>query len=240
MKSVFLACGFTDVTSRIDLLTGNGMKRGDVIINTMHHTVMYIGNGRIVGARINENGKVSGGKTGDQTGSEIMVQNYYVYQYGWDCVLRYAESNSNVDFSSETIASSRSENISKGQTYAARFLCAKNFSTLQANSDIRKIKIQILQTALNKDYQSALDIDGIWGPATDRALNQHYVMYEETQYMVTAAEILLLLHGYNPKSVEFPGIFGSGMLAAVKTFQKAHGLAISGICDRETFLKFIS
>lgn len=81
MKSVFLACGFTDVTSRIDLLTGNGMKRGDVIINTMHHTVMYIGNGRIVGARINENGKVSGGKTGDQTGSEIMVQNYYVYQY---------------------------------------------------------------------------------------------------------------------------------------------------------------
>ena len=216
------------------------MKRGDVIINTMHHTVMYIGNGRIVGARINENGKVSGGKTGDQTGSEIMVQNYYVYQYGWDCVLRYAESNSDVDFSSETIASSRSENISKGQTYAARFLCAKNFSTLQANSDIRKIKILILQTALNKDYQSALDIDGIWGPATDRALNQHYVLYEETQYMVTAAEILLLLHGYNPKSVEFPGIFGSGMLAAVKTFQKAHGLAISGICDRETFLKFIS
>lgn len=65
-------------------------------------------------------------------------------------------------------------------------------------------------------------------------------MYEETQYMVTAAEILLLLHGYNPKSVEFPGIFGSGMLVAVKTFQKAHGLAISGICDRETFLKFIS
>ena len=56
MKSVFLACGFTDVTSRIDLLTGNGMKRGDVIINTMHHTVMYIGNGQIVGARINENG----------------------------------------------------------------------------------------------------------------------------------------------------------------------------------------
>lgn len=57
MKSVFLACGFTDVTSRIDLLTGNGMKRGDVIINTMHHTVMYIGNGRIVGARINETEK---------------------------------------------------------------------------------------------------------------------------------------------------------------------------------------
>ena len=89
MKSAFLACGFTDVTSRVNLRTGNGMKRGDVIINTLHHTVMYIGNGRIVAARINENGKVSGGKTGDQTGMEIMVQDYYFYQYGWDCVLRY-------------------------------------------------------------------------------------------------------------------------------------------------------
>ena len=55
MKSAFLACGFTDVTSRVNLRTGNGMKRGDVIINTLHHTVMYIGNGRIVAARINEN-----------------------------------------------------------------------------------------------------------------------------------------------------------------------------------------
>ena len=73
MKSTFLACGFTDVTSRVNLQTGNGMKRGDVIINTLHHTVMYIGNGRIVAARINENGKVSGGKTGDQTGMEIMA-----------------------------------------------------------------------------------------------------------------------------------------------------------------------
>lgn len=50
MKSAFLACGFTDVTSRVNLRTGNGMKRGDVIINTLHHTVMYIGNGRIVAA----------------------------------------------------------------------------------------------------------------------------------------------------------------------------------------------
>lgn len=97
MKSAFLACGFTDVTSRVNLRTGNGMKRGDVIINTLHHTVMYIGNGRIVAARINENGKVSGGKTGDQTGMEIMVQDYYFYQYGWDCVLRYMKEDATTD-----------------------------------------------------------------------------------------------------------------------------------------------
>ena len=170
MKSTFLACGFTDVTSRVNLQTGNGMKRGDVIINTLHHTVMYIGNGRIVAARINENGKVTG----------------------------------------------------------------------QRDAATVKTGIKVLQTALNKDYGAGLVVDGIFGLNTDKALGKHYVTSGECQYMVTAAEILLLLHGYNPKSVEFPGIFGSGMLAAVKTFQKAHGLAISGICDRETFLKFIS
>ena len=112
MKSAFLACGFTDVTSRVNLRTGNGMKRGDVIINTLHHTVMYIGNGRIVAARINENGKVSGGKTGDQTGMEIMVQDYYFYQYGWDCVLRYMKEDATTDISSPSApaASSESEN----------------------------------------------------------------------------------------------------------------------------------
>lgn len=74
---------------------------------------------------------------------------------------------------------------------------------------------------------------------TDKALGKHYVTSGECQYMVTAAEILLLLHGYNPNGVEIPGIFGSGLLTAVKTFQKAQGLTVSGTCDRNTFLKLI-
>lgn len=169
MKSTFLACGFTDVTSRVNLQTGNGMKRGDVIINTLHHTVMYIGNGRIVAARINENGKVTG----------------------------------------------------------------------QRDTATVKAGIKVFQTALNKDYGAGLVVDGIFGLNTDKALGKHYVTSGECQYMVTAAEILLLLHGYNPNGVEIPGIFGSGLLTAVKTFQKAQGLTVSGTCDRNTFLKLI-
>uniref|UniRef100_UPI0022E1246A peptidoglycan-binding domain-containing protein n=1 Tax=Blautia wexlerae TaxID=418240 RepID=UPI0022E1246A len=61
-----------------------------------------------------------------------------------------------------------------------------------------------------------------------------------TQYMVTAAEILLLLRAYDPNGVEIPGTFGSGLLSAVKAFQKAQGLTFSGTCDRNTFLKLIS
>ena len=52
--------------------------------------------------------------------------------------------------------------------------------------------------------------------------------------MVTAAEILLLLRAYDPNGVEIPGTFGSGLLSAVKAFQKAQGLTVSGTCDRNT------
>ena len=100
--------------------------------------------------------------------------------------------------------------------------------------------IKVLQTALNRDYGAGLDVDGIWGTNTSDALGKHYVKSGETQYMVTAAEILLLLRAYDPNGVEIPGTFGSGLLSAVKAFQKAQGLTVSGTCDRNTFLKLIS
>lgn len=50
MKSVFLSCGFKDVTSKVNLSTGSGMKRGDVLLNIASHTVMHIGNGQVVSA----------------------------------------------------------------------------------------------------------------------------------------------------------------------------------------------
>lgn len=37
-------------------------------------------------ARIDENGKISGGKPGDQTGNEVSTQPYYVHSKGWICI----------------------------------------------------------------------------------------------------------------------------------------------------------
>ena len=68
MKSVFLSCGFKDVTSKVNLSTGSGMKRGDVLLNIASHTVMHIGNGQVVSASKNENNGYHGGKPGDQSG----------------------------------------------------------------------------------------------------------------------------------------------------------------------------
>lgn len=87
MRGVFLRCGFKDVTGSVNMTTGAGLQRGDVLLNIRHHTAMYCGNGMEVEASINENGGVTGGMTGDQTGREFLVRPYR--NYPWDCVLRY-------------------------------------------------------------------------------------------------------------------------------------------------------
>ena len=84
----FLNHGFS-VPSGVDLQTGAGLLPGDVLLNEKNHTAMYIGNGQIVSATINEMGAVSGGQPGDQTGKEIGIGRYY--NFPWDTVLRYDE-----------------------------------------------------------------------------------------------------------------------------------------------------
>lgn len=89
MYSIFLKNGFKDITKSVNLRTGQGLKRGDILLNVKHHVEIYIGNGKNVGARISELGTIYGTK-GDQTEQEIRTHNYF--NYPWDCVLRYPES----------------------------------------------------------------------------------------------------------------------------------------------------
>ena len=92
MKQAFINCGFKDVRNSVNLYTGAGLIRGDILLNEVHHVAVYIGNGLIVQASINELGRATGGRPGDQTGYEINISNYKNYHRGgWDCVLRYEE-----------------------------------------------------------------------------------------------------------------------------------------------------
>ena len=87
MLSVFKKMGFVDVTSSVNLSNGSGMKRGDVLLNTVHHTAMYCGSGIEVEASINEKGTATNGIPGDQTGKEFLIRSYR--NYPWTNVLRY-------------------------------------------------------------------------------------------------------------------------------------------------------
>lgn len=86
MYDAFIASGFRNVTSQIDLKTGSGLIAGDVLLNEAHHAALAIGSGQIVQASLNEKGTTRGGQTGDQTGREIYTRMYY--NYPWNYVLR--------------------------------------------------------------------------------------------------------------------------------------------------------
>lgn len=87
MYQSFLKAGFKDVTQFVDLTNGNGLKKGDILLKQGRHTEIYIGCGLVVGATIDEDGKVLGRQAGDQTGNEIRVADYY--NLPWGKVLRY-------------------------------------------------------------------------------------------------------------------------------------------------------
>lgn len=83
MLADFKKAGFTAV--RFD---GNlsDLTPGDILLHTVHHTEMYIGDGKFVGAHIAETGDTDG-RPGDQTGNEISVCKAYVPDFGWEYVL---------------------------------------------------------------------------------------------------------------------------------------------------------
>lgn len=88
MASAFVKCGF----QKLKYARNMGLKRGDVLLNEKHHAAFYLGGRKIAQFSINENGKATGGRTGDQTGREACICNFYEYSKGWDYVLRYPES----------------------------------------------------------------------------------------------------------------------------------------------------
>lgn len=123
---------------------------------------------------------------------------------------------------------------------------ARNFAMPGLGADgirgprTKEAGIRVLQQAMNLDYHSGLTLDGIWGPKSEAALKGHTVRRGETQYMVTALEILLMLKGYFCNGVENPGHFGAGLEAAVRQYQADHGLTVDGIAGYNTFKSLIS
>lgn len=95
MYGVFLKNGFKDVTASVNLATGAGLQRGDVLLNHARHVAMYCGKGMEVEASINEKGTATGGRPGDQTGKEFLIRPYR--NYPWNVVLRHVEAGVSTD-----------------------------------------------------------------------------------------------------------------------------------------------
>lgn len=82
MRTTFKACGFIEVQNW-NRTNGVGLIRGDVLLNTLNHTEIFIGNGQLLKASSDY-----GRTQGDPSGNEIRIGGYY--NYPWDCALRYS------------------------------------------------------------------------------------------------------------------------------------------------------
>ena len=77
--------------------------------------------------------------------------------------------------------------------------------------------VRCLQRAANFDWQAGLVEDGIIGPKTVAAFRGHFIKLGEEQVMVTAVEIICYCLGRDPQGVEYIGVFGPGLAAALGT-----------------------
>jgi molybdopterin converting factor small subunit len=163
MLAAFLKSGFRDVTSLVNRATGAGMDRGDVLLNSTHHTAMYCGNGKLVQASINEKGTAVGGTPGDQTGREFNIRSYY--NYPWNYVLRYVEAESvTVEQAAKNVIAGRYGN-GDARKKAIEAL-GLNYNTVQAR--VNAILASGTTTKKSVDEVAKEVISGKWGNGDTR------------------------------------------------------------------------
>ena len=167
MRGVFLACGFADVTNQVNLNTGAGLVRGDVLLyhigGTTGHTAMYAGSGNIVHARGQSYGSAA---SGDQ-GSEIAVTPYT--RSKWQYVLRYKGSVTASTSVTQTVTSTTPSTASTPST-------ARTTASLpEIQTGSYGSAVSVLQGILDMmgyigSNGKVLDIDGDFGGNTAYAL----------------------------------------------------------------------
>ena len=127
-------------------------------------------------------------------------------------------------------SSSGNSVIKAGQQHANNFAqCGLTTDGIRGTKT-KKASIKCVQRALNCDYDANIKEDGVWGNATENAFGRHYVKVGETQYLVTALEIICMLKGINPNGVECPGKFGNGLAQACGT-TKAYKDTFKALCE---------
>lgn len=170
MRKALLAAGFEDVTAKINLGTGAGVQRGDVLLNDSSHTALALGSGKIVQASINEKGTVTGGQTGDQTGREIYIRSYY--NFPWNVVLRYTsgKTSSGADTATKEKEETEMRMLKTGdkgyQVWVLQtLLIARGFSCGETGAD-SDFGSATKAAVLNFQRANGLEVDGIVGPMT--------------------------------------------------------------------------
>jgi N-acetylmuramoyl-L-alanine amidase len=94
----------------------------------------------------------------------------------------------------------------------------------------KRALVRALQTELNETYNAGLISDGIFGAKTKAAIRP--LRRGARSNLVYVLQALLFFKGYD---IAVDGIFGAGTENAVRAFQQANGLSVDGIAGGNTF-----
>lgn len=103
------------------------------------------------------------------------------------------------------------------------------------NSEI----VKSLQKALNKDYNCGLDVDGIIGPLTTKAINSHMVRNFTVGEFAKWVQERLIAKGYSLNEFGVDGRYGNESEKKVKEFQANCGIDVDGIVGINTVNKLL-
>jgi len=98
-------------------------------------------------------------------------------------------------------------------------------------ADLKTALCTALQTYHNRTYGAGLLVDGSFGPKTKAACRA--VKKGSKGDLVYICQAMLYIRSYDPKG--FDGSCGSGCDAAIRQYQKDHGLSVDGSCGPNTF-----
>lgn len=132
------------------------------------------------------------------------------------------------------VQTSNSEYIKKAQRALNILLDVRLSEDGIIGTQTRKATNKALQYGLNRDYGFTLAVDGTIGDESKKAYSKKVIKKGSRGYLVSWAEIALMLLGYYKSSIEFAGSFGSGMDDATRKFQQVNGLGVDGIIGKKT------
>ena len=251
MRGPMIACGFVDVTYEVGLDSGYGVQAGDVLLNYQSHTCIAVGGGKVANCRTDEGHPQSG----DQSGNEIRIQNYW--NFPWNCVLRYKGSHtgsnvsgSNTGTSSAAAPRSTLNKGMRGEDVRAlqNALIDAGYSVGPAGAD-GKFGNDTFRAVASFQEDHGLPVTGIADPATMKAIDSvAYIVSPEPdggkfwlpdlQLGDKGDEVVLLQAALRTRGFDCgaaDGIFGAKTQAAVNRFKENRKLDPDGIVNTETW-----
>lgn len=233
--------GFSDITSQVNLVTGSGLARGDVLLNVSSHTAMYIGNGQICEATGNENGGITGGQTGDQTGREICINSYR--NYPWNYVLRYVAEDGGSRETQSGNTTSADEDTYTVQAGDSLWAIAEKvygsgayYTKLMTLNGLTNSNIMVGQVLKIKSNTQSISQPA---QSTSSTNDLPTLRKGSKGEPVRALQALLTLRGQKLTTYGTDGDFGSETEIALRTYQKLKGLTVDGICGSDDWKTLI-